>query len=92
LRLSRGSLTVDQVEAEVKRRIDNGGLVVANHVRPHAPAARYTTPELVAIEQDTIARMKLGQNSVEPIYAGVNLRNSKDFADNPKRLGVLESF
>ncbi len=92
LRLSHGSLTVDQVEAEVKRRIDNGGLVVANHVRPHAPAARYTTPELIAIEQDTIARMKLGQNSVEPIFAGVNLRNSKDFADNPKRLEVLEGF
>ena len=76
LTLAHGALTVEQVEAEVNRRIDNGGLVVANHVRPHAPAARYTTPELVAVEQDTIARMKAGQNSVEPISSGADLSKS----------------
>jgi len=92
LTLAHGSLTVDQVEAEVARRIHNGGLVVANHVRPHAPAARYTTPELVAIEQDTIARMRAGQNSVEPILVGVDLSQSKEFADNQLRLRVLEGF
>lgn len=92
MRLSHGSLRLDQVEAEVKRRIENGGLVVANHVRPHAPAARYTTPELVAIEQDTIVRMKLGQNAVEPIFACADLRNLREFADNPKRLEALEGF
>ena len=92
LTLAHGALTVEQVEAEVNRRIENGGLVVANHVRPHAPAARYTTPELVAMEQDTIARMKLAQNSVEPILAGPDLSKSGAFADNPKRLEVLEGF
>jgi conjugative relaxase-like TrwC/TraI family protein len=92
LTLAQGALTLEQVEAEVNRRIDNGGLVLANHVRPHAPAARYTTPELVAMEQDTIARMKLGQNSVEPILAGADLSKSIAFADNPKRLEVIEGF
>jgi conjugative relaxase-like TrwC/TraI family protein len=92
LTLAHGSLTVEQVETEVTRRVDTGGLIVANHVRPHAPAARYTTPELVAVEQDTIARMKAGQNSVEPIFAGANFRKSGVFADNPRRLEVLEGF
>ena len=44
------------------------------------------------MERDTIARMKLGQNSVEPIYAAADLRNSREFTDNPKRLEVLEGF
>jgi hypothetical protein len=87
-----GSFTVEQVEAEVQRRIDAGGLVVAERVRAHAPLPRYTTPELVSIEQDTIARMKLGQNSVEPIYAGADLLKAGAFADNPQRLAVLEGF
>jgi conjugative relaxase-like TrwC/TraI family protein len=92
LRRGHGAFSVEQVEAEVKRRIDNGGLVVAGHVRAHAPAARYSTPEQLGLEQDTIERMKLGQNSVEPILAGADLSKSSAFADNPNRQRVLEGF
>ena len=92
LRLGHGAHSIVQVEAEVARRIDEGSLVVATHVRPYAPAARYTTAEMVALDQDTILRMKLGQNSVEPISAAPDLSNSPAFVDNPKRLEVLEGF
>jgi conjugative relaxase-like TrwC/TraI family protein len=92
LRFGHGAHTVAEVEAEVARRVKEGSLVVATHVRPYAPAARYATDEMVAMEEDTIARMKLGQNSVEPIFAGVDLDESGAFADNPKRLEVLEGF
>jgi hypothetical protein len=92
LRRAHGTLTVEQVEAEVKRRVESQELLVAAHVRAHAPAPRYSTPEQLALEQDTINRMKLGQNSVKPILAAADLSGVKEFADNPNRLRVLEGF
>jgi ATP-dependent exoDNAse (exonuclease V) alpha subunit len=47
---------------------------------------------MIVLEQDTIARMKLGQNSVEPITIAADLSNSQAFADNPRRLEILEGF
>jgi conjugative relaxase-like TrwC/TraI family protein len=92
LRRAHGTPTVEQVEAEVKRRVESQELLVAAHVRAHAPAPRYSTPEQLALEQDTINRMKLGQNSVKPILAEADLSSVKEFADNPNRLRVLEGF
>ena len=38
-----------------------------DHVRPNAPAARYTTPELVQIERDAIERVRAGIGQAKPI-------------------------
>ena len=92
LRRGHRSLRVEAVEAEVARRIEAGDLVSVTHVRAHAPKFRYATPEMQALERDTLARMRAGQNSIEPILADADLSQSGAFPENPKRLEVLEGF
>ena len=43
-----------------------------DHIRPHAPAARYTTPELIQTERDAIGRVRAGIGGADPI-ANVSL-------------------
>jgi conjugative relaxase-like TrwC/TraI family protein len=67
LRHAQGKIRLPDIQAELDRQREQGKLLDVQHVRPHAPAARYTTPQLVAMEREAIERMRAGQNRMQPI-------------------------
>jgi conjugative relaxase-like TrwC/TraI family protein len=67
LRHTQGRATLEDVYSELRRQ--SGQFLEVQHVRPHAAAARYTTPELVAIERESIERVRFGQGAAQPVTA-----------------------
>ncbi len=67
LRHAHGRIGLPEVEAELERQKGAGKFIEVQHIRPNAPAFRYTTPELVAIERETIQIVRDGQGKVAPI-------------------------
>jgi ATP-dependent exoDNAse (exonuclease V) alpha subunit len=67
LRHTQGKATLEEIYSELRQQKEHGQFVEVQHVRPNAPAARYTTPELVAIEREAIERVRFGQGAVQPI-------------------------
>jgi conjugative relaxase-like TrwC/TraI family protein len=65
LRHTRGRAVLGDVEQELARQKEQSRFLEVGHLRPHAPAARYTTPEMVEAERQTIERMRAGQNRPE---------------------------
>jgi conjugative relaxase-like TrwC/TraI family protein len=82
---SHGTLNISQVEAEIARRVGDGTLLKTEHYREHAPAARYTTPEMVALEKDTVSRVLAVRNTVEPIVAAIDFSQHPQLKDNEPR-------
>ena len=74
LRHVQGKVRLPEIQAELDRQIGERRFETVNHVRPHAPAARYTTPELVQTERDAIERVRAGIAQVRPI-ANVTIRD-----------------
>ena len=66
LRHTHGRARLPEIEAELPRQKEQGNFVEVQHIRPNAPAARYTTPQLIEIERETIHRMRAGQNHTWP--------------------------
>ncbi|HEX7362244.1 MAG TPA: MobF family relaxase [Bryobacteraceae bacterium] len=71
LRHTQGKARLADIEAELVRQHEQGRFLQVDHVRPHAPGARYTTPELVAMERETIERVRAAQEQVRPV-AGID--------------------
>ncbi len=67
LRHARGRIGLPEVAAELERQKAAGKFIEVQHIRPNAPAFRYTTPELVAIERETIQIVCDGHGKVAPI-------------------------
>lgn len=67
LRHVQGKIRLPEIQAELNRQIEQGRFVSANHIRPHAPAARYTTPELIEMEREAIERVRARRGQVKPI-------------------------
>jgi len=67
LRYTQGKATLQDVQRELQQQREQKNLVEVQHVRPNAAAARYTTPELIGIERDTIERVRLTQGTAQPI-------------------------
>ncbi len=63
LRHTQGKARLPEIQTELDRQRAEGLFQTVDHVRPHAPAARYTTPELVQTERDAIHRMRSGIGS-----------------------------
>ena len=74
LRHVQGKMRLPEIQVEVDRQLKDGRLETVNHVRPHAPAARYTTPELIQTEREAIERVRAGIAQVRPI-ANVTIRD-----------------
>ena len=62
LRHTQGRAGPDDIYRELARQKEEGQFVEVRHVRPNAPMHRYTTPELIAIERETIQMVLAGQN------------------------------
>lgn len=67
LRHTHGLARLQDVEVEVDRQRNAERFLQVHHVRPNAPAARYTTPELIQVERETIERVRAGQNATRPV-------------------------
>lgn len=69
LRHTQGRIGLPQIEAELGRQKAAGLFIEVQHIRPNAPSFRYTTPELVAIERETIQVVHIGQGKAHAIAA-----------------------
>lgn len=89
LRHTQGRIGLPQIEAELDRQKGAGMFIEIQHIRPNAPAFRYTTPELVAIERQTIQEVREGQGKAEPIAVLTEAAISDRFKDrlDPKHPG-----
>lgn len=90
VRHTHGRARLQDVEAELGRQRGQSRFVEVQHIRPHAPAARYTTPELIQIERETIERARAGQNQMQPFaavsYAALMTRYSDRLNEDQRRL------
>ena len=85
LKFVQGAAGNQSIEAEIKKQIELGQLVMVHHYRDHAPGARYTTAETLTIERDTVQRVFAAQNTVTPILPNADLSQFKELPDNPRR-------
>jgi conjugative relaxase-like TrwC/TraI family protein len=67
LRQAQGRIRLPELQTELERQRDAGHFVAVDHIRPQAPGARYTTPELIEIERAAIARVRAGIEQAQPI-------------------------
>lgn len=67
LRRVQGKAQLGDIQAAIRAEREEGQLLTVAHVRPHAPAWRYTTPELIGIERSAIRTMQEGQAKLESI-------------------------
>jgi conjugative relaxase-like TrwC/TraI family protein len=67
LRHAQGKIRLPEIQAELERQREQGHFIPVEHIRPHAPAARYTTPELIEMERETIERVRVGHGLAQPV-------------------------
>jgi conjugative relaxase-like TrwC/TraI family protein len=67
LRHTQGRALLSDIQSELDRQVGQGKFVAVEHVRPNAPAARYTTPQLQAMEREAIETMQAGLGQPTPI-------------------------
>jgi conjugative relaxase-like TrwC/TraI family protein len=84
LRYGRGTVRVDSIEAEVRKRVREERLIPVYHYRDSAPGARYTTPDMIRLEREVIERVRAGTGMVTPIAEHANLRGHTQLAENPR--------
>lgn len=69
LRHAQGKATLPDIQKELARQINQGQFVSVQHVRPNAPAARYTTPQLLSMEREAIQIVRAGLGQAAPVTA-----------------------
>ena len=67
LRHVQGKLRLPEIQAELDRQRAASHFIAVDHIRPNAPGARYTTPELIEVEREAIARVRAGINQAQPV-------------------------
>jgi conjugative relaxase-like TrwC/TraI family protein len=60
LQRSLGDARIDEVKQEVDRRVERGEFIQIQH-EPSTPGRSFTTPAMMALERETIDRMRAGQ-------------------------------
>ncbi|HEX3684971.1 MAG TPA: MobF family relaxase [Bryobacteraceae bacterium] len=90
LRHTHGKARLHDVEAELVRQKEQSRFLEVQHIRPNAPAARYTTPELIQVERETIERVRAGQDKLQPLaavsYSGLMTRYGDKLNEDQRRL------
>ena len=92
LRFGRGTVGVESIEREVRKRVREERLIEIHHYRDSAPGARYTTPEMVRLEREVIDRVRTASGIVAPIAEHANLSRYPQLADNPRRQEILRAI
>ncbi|MGI8959573.1 MAG: AAA family ATPase [Bryobacteraceae bacterium] len=90
LRHAHGKARLHDVEAELDGQKDQSRFLEVQHIRPNAPAARYTTPELIQVERETIERVRAGQDKLQPLsevsFTALMTRYSDKLNEDQRRL------
>ncbi len=90
LRHTHGRARLHDVEASLAKQKEENRFLEVQHVRPSAPAARYTTPELIQVEKETIERVRAGQNRLPPTaevsYAKIMGRFGEKLNEDQRRV------
>jgi conjugative relaxase-like TrwC/TraI family protein len=90
LRHTHGRARLPDIQAELARQKEQSKFIEVQHIRPNAPAARYTTPQLIETERETIERMRAGQNQLQPTpavdYASILGRYGDRLNEDQRRL------
>ncbi len=92
LRYGQGHFLLNDVEQELQRQRASRELISVDHVRPHAPGHRYTTPAMIRMERHVLSRVMEGQNSVTPIAEDPNLSRYEILKGNERRQAVLKGL
>jgi hypothetical protein len=71
-----GDRTIGEIKAEFSQRID-AGEILSVEARPGSPDRAFTTPDMLALERETLDRMRAGQQTQKPI-ASEHLMTSLD--------------
>jgi conjugative relaxase-like TrwC/TraI family protein len=66
VRHTHGRARLPDIEAALSSQKQQGNFIEVQHVRPNAPAFRYTTPQLIDLERETIERVRAGQGQLSP--------------------------
>src|SRR5262249_51398553 len=61
-----GDATIREVRDDVERRVDAGEFFRIDR-DDHAPSRAFTTPDMIALERETIERMRAGQDRQAPL-------------------------
>jgi conjugative relaxase-like TrwC/TraI family protein len=88
LRHAQGKIWLPDIQAELDRQIAEGRFQKVDHVRPNAPAARYTTPELVQTERDAIERVRAGIGRSQPIANPSPAQIDRSLNEDQRRLVI----
>jgi conjugative relaxase-like TrwC/TraI family protein len=70
LRRSMGEVPVGAIQAEFERRVATGEFIAVAQ-SPGAPGRAFTTREMIALERETIERMRAGQHAQPALVGGV---------------------
>ena len=92
LRYGQGHILLNDVEQELQRQRASRELISVDHVRPHAPGHRYTTPAMIRMERNVLSRVIEGQNSVTPIAEDPDLGRYEILKGNERRQAVLKGL
>lgn len=92
LRYGQGHILLNDVEQELERQRASRELISVDHVRPHAPGHRYTTPAMIRMERSVLSRVIEGQNSIAPITEDPDLGRYENLKGNERRQAVLKGI
>lgn len=92
LRYGRGHILLKDVEQELQRQRTARALISVDHVRPHAPGHRYTTPAMLRMERSVLSRVIESQNTVTPIADNPDLNRYEILQGNERRQAVLKGL
>lgn len=92
LKYGHGRILVTDVEEELARQRNERKLIAVQHVRPHAPGHRYTTPAMIHMEREVIARVLSGQGKVAPILQKADLSGFAILQSNERRQAVIQGL
>jgi conjugative relaxase-like TrwC/TraI family protein len=73
LRVGQTQFCLPELERALDERIGRGEFLPVAHYRRNAPGARYTTPEMVRLEQESIEFVRATQGTLEPIRPGISV-------------------
>lgn len=92
LRYGQGHILLNDVEQELQRQRASRELISVDHVRPHAPGHRYTTPAMIRMERSVLSRVLEGQNSATPIADDPDFGRYEILKANERRQAVLRAL
>lgn len=92
LKYAHGRTLVADVEDELARQRSERQLIAVQHVRPHAPGHRYTTPAMIHMERDVITRVLSGQGRVAPVVENADLSRFAILQNNERRQAVIRGL